>query len=428
MMALPIHRDGVDAKFGLDMAPDLARIAGAKQPGTYLVGLRTVDSSKRQWTRLQVTDLSLTAVEEPDRVRFAVTSLSSADPVGGAEIRLDGMRDGHFGMLAEGTTAADGSWTMAAPLAKGADGKPAEIQRIVVTKATDALVLEPGRGPQQYADGNWTKPASSWLDWTTQPLAPRLEKAKTLCHVFTERPIYRPEEPMLIAGMIRRGFQGGLSYATGKGEVLIKAPGDQEWHLPVTLDEVGGFHVKFAEKTEATGDYSIQYQPADGDPCGAITVKKEAYRLPTFEVVLTGPQNVPLDAPFQVDLLARFFAGGLLSDRPITWRVTQFPHLWTPPGRDGFLFSSDSRFSGGTPFRSTPVMNRDAKTDAGGSAQLTLDPTIEPTAQPREYVVEATVTGDDDLQVRSTQHIVALPPFVLGVKVPRYRGAGWGGA
>jgi uncharacterized protein YfaS (alpha-2-macroglobulin family) len=29
--------------------------------------------------------------------------------------------------------------------------------------------------------------------------------------VFTERPIYRPEEPMLIAGMIRRGFQGGLS-------------------------------------------------------------------------------------------------------------------------------------------------------------------------------------------------------------------------
>ena len=227
---------------------------------------------------------------------------------------------------------------------------------------------------------------------------------------------------MLIAGMIRRGFQGSLSYATGSGEVLIKAPGDQEWHLPVTLDELGGFHLKFAEKTEATGDYAIQYQPKDGEPCGAITVKKEAYRLPTFEVVLNGPANTPLDAPFQVDLLARFFAGGLLSDRPITWRVTQFPYLWTPPtgGLDGFLFSSDSRFSGDSPFRSTPVMNREAKTDAGGSAQLTLDPTIEPTAQPRQYVVEATVTGDDDLQVRGTQHVNALPPFVLGVKVPRY--------
>lgn len=420
MMALPIHRDGVDAKFGLDFAPSLARIAGPRAPGTYLVGLRTTDGAARQWTRLQVTDLSLTAVEEPDRVRFAVTSLATAEPVAGAQIRLDGMRDDGFVMLAQGTTGADGSWTMAVPLARGVDGKPAEILRIVVIKATDTLVLEPRRGPQQYASGNWTRPAAIWLDWTTRDLAARQEKARTLCHVFTERPIYRPEEPMLIAGMIRRGFQGALSYATGAGEVLIKAPGDQEWHLPVTLDEFGAFHVKFAEKTEATGDYSIQYQPQGGEPCGVITVKKEAYRLPTFEVVLNGPATAPLDAPFQVNLLARFFAGSLLSDRPITWRVTQFPYVWTPPGREGFLFSSDSRFSGDSTFRSTPVMNREAKTDAGGSAQLTLDPTIEPTAQPRQYVVEATVTGDDDLQVRSTQHVIALPPFVLGVKVPRY--------
>ena len=183
---------------------------------------------------------------------------------------------------------------------------------------------------------------------------------------------------------------------------------------------MGGFHIKFDAKTDATGDYSIQYQPKDGQPCGALTVKKEAYRLPTFEVVLHGPDRTPLDAPFSVDLLARFFAGGLLSDRPITWRVTQTPYVWTPPGRDGFLFSSDSRFSGDTTFRSTPVLNREAKTDAGGSAQITLDPTIEPTAQPRQYLVEATVTGDDDLQVRGVQRVTALPPFVLGVKVPRY--------
>ena len=89
-------------------------------------------------------------------------------------------------------------------------------------------------------------------------------------------------------------------------------------------------------------------------------------------------------------------------------------------GRDGFLFSSDSRFSGDATFRSTPVLNREAKTDAGGSSQLTLDPTIEPTAQPRQYLVEATVTGDDDQQVRGVQRVTALPPFVLGVKVPRY--------
>jgi uncharacterized protein YfaS (alpha-2-macroglobulin family) len=421
LMELPIHRGGVDAKFGLDLAPTLERIAGKQAPGTYLVGLRAVDGRARQWARLQVTDLSLSTVEEASHVRFVVTSLASAQPVTGAEIRLEGLRDGRFVSLAHGVTAADGSWTLTAPIAVGRDREEADIRRIVVVKATDTLVLEPRRGPQQYSAEAWTKPDEPWLGWTTATdQTDRQPVGQTLCHVFTERPIYRPEEPILIAGIIRRYLSGSLNYATGTGQVVITGPGEQEWRLPVTLDEIGGFHVKFDQKTEATGDYSIQYQPKDGEGCGAMTVKKEAYRLPTFEVVLNAPAHAPLDAPFQVDLLARFFAGGLLSDRPITWRVTQYPYVWTPPGREGFLFSSDSRFSGDSNFRSTPVLSREAKTDAGGSAQLTLDPTIEPTAQPRQYLVEATVTGDDDIQVRGVQRVNALPPFVLGVKVPRY--------
>ena len=421
LLALPIRRGGVDAKFGLDLAPTLTRIAGAQTPGTYLVGLRAVDGRIRHWSRLQVTDLSLTTVEEASRVRFAVTSLATAQPIAGAEIRLQGLRDGEFVTLARGISGADGSWTQVGTIALGKDRDESVIRRIVVSKATDTLVLEPGRGPQQYSAESWTKPAQPWLGWlTAEDQTDRRPVAQTLCHVFTERPIYRPEEPVLIAGMIRRYQSGGLNYASGTGQVVITGPGEQEWRLPVTLDEIGGFHVKFDAKTEATGDYSIQYEPKDGTLCGAVTVKKEAYRLPTFEVVLNGPQHTPLDTPFQVDLLARFFAGGMLSDRPILWRVTQFPYVWTPPGREGFLFSSDSRFSGDANFRSTPVLSREAKTDAGGSAQLTIDPTIEPTAQPRQYQVEATVTGDDDIQVRGVQKINALPPFVLGVKVPRY--------
>ena len=49
-----------------------------------------------------------------------------------------------------------------------------------------------------------------------------------------------------------------------------------------------------------------------------------------------------------------------------------------------------------------------------------LNPAIEPTAQPRTYVVEATITGADDQTVTAASAIVALPPFVLGLKVPRY--------
>ena len=158
------------------------------------------------------------------------------------------------------------------------------LRRIVVIKATDTLVLEPGRGPPQYAGGQWDRAGSPWLGWMTTSPAPREEGARTLCHVFTERPIYRPAEPMLIAGMIRRYRVGALSYATGGGEVLVTGPGNQQWHIPAPLDEIGGFHVRFDAKADATGDYSIQYVPRDGTGCGAISVKREAYRLPTFEV------------------------------------------------------------------------------------------------------------------------------------------------
>ncbi len=426
LIDLPIQRGGVDAKFGIDLSPLLSRIAGAGQPGTYLVGMRPVDGANRTWLRVQVTDLSATAVEEADVVHVDVTSLATARPVDGAEVRLEGLSDhGDFVTLARGVTAADGSWSFSPRTrAQDADTPKPSLKRVVVTKGADVLVLEPGRNaPPRYADGTWTaRPRGNWLAWAaTGAVADRREQAKLLCHVFTERPIYRPEEPVLIAGMVRKYFRGGLSYATGAGTVIITGPDDQEYRVPATLDDVGGFHVRFDQKTQATGDYTLKFQPAgDAEPCGEMSFKKEAYRLPTFEVLLNAPEHASLDAPFSVGAVARWFAGGLLSDSPITWRVTQMPYVWTPPGRDGFRFSSDSRFSNDTPFRSTPVLNRAGSTDAGGAAQLTLDPTIEPTAQPREYVVEATVTGNDDIQVRSVQHVVALPPFVLGIKQDRY--------
>ena len=93
LLDLPIQRGGVDAKFGLDLQPLLARIAGPKQPGTYLVGLRAVTAPTRTGCACRSPTSSLTTVEEADRVRFAVTSLATAQPVAGAEIRLEGLRD-----------------------------------------------------------------------------------------------------------------------------------------------------------------------------------------------------------------------------------------------------------------------------------------------------------------------------------------------
>src|SRR4029078_7481701 len=120
-------------------------------------------------------------------------------------------------------------------------------------------------------------------------------------------------------------------------------------------------------------------------------------------------------------LTAISYAVGKVTSRPVAWRVTQFPYTWTPKRRAGFLYSSDGRFSRTATFESSPRLEKQDITDAEGGAKLVLKPAIEPTAQPRSYVVEATVTGADDQTVTATKQIIALPPFVLALKSRRFR-------
>src|SRR5262249_27433414 len=151
-----------------------------------------------------------------------------------------------------------------------------------------------------------------------------------------------------IKGYVRTYLGGHLDFGKGGGTIVVTGPNNQEWRVPVRLDALGGFYHRFDTPTQATGDYLVKYEPDAARPkdgtaapqptdeegaaaeggaqasCGSAPFKKEAYRLPTFEVLLTGPQQVPLDGQFSIDLLSRYFAGGLVADRPVKWRASQF--------------------------------------------------------------------------------------------------------
>lgn len=420
---VPLAADkGSTASFGLNLRPLLARVFGEGKPGHYLVGLRNPEAKgERSWMRLQVTDLSLTAVEETDRVRFAVTSLATGKPVAGATIRLEGPSEGrNWVTIGDLTTGDDGlvSWTV-----PGASRQ--SIARILVAKDDDRLVLDPRRPPRIYAEGGWRdREYYDWLGWTTEGLQERQIPPVDLCHLFTERPIYRPDDAVHIKGYIRRWRDGRLAISDRSASLVVRGPDESEWRYPVTLNEFGSFYHKFDARTEATGEYratlEFAHESDEEGACHLARFKKEAYRLPRFEVQLHGPQTTNLDAPFKVPLTTEYYAGGVVIDRPVRWHITQVPFNWVPKARPGFVFSADSRFSGHVPFQASPVLDREGKTDAQGAAAITLDPTIEPTAQPRKYLVEATVVGDDDQTVTNSQEILALPPFVLGLKVGRF--------
>ena len=75
---LPLDPEAAATRVGLDVAPMLAQLSRSGAPGHYLVGLRRLDAgTERSWVRLQVTDLSLSTIENPSDAVFAVSSLST---------------------------------------------------------------------------------------------------------------------------------------------------------------------------------------------------------------------------------------------------------------------------------------------------------------------------------------------------------------
>ena len=415
LMKLPLTPLGTSAHFGLDLGAALGRIGGKDKPGTYLIGVRALDKAgERSWMRIQVTDLSLTVVEGDTGIRAYVTSLSEGKPVEKAHLRFDGTTPKGWKQIDAGDTSADGHLDWAG------GGKEFTLRRIVVTKGDDTLVLDPAQAPDRYSAAGWYPASGNWLSWTSDPSG-RHPQPRALCHLFTERPIYRPDDPVHIKAYVRLLQDGLLKPGAQdlKTEIVVTGPDNAEFRYPVKIEANGSLHYLFEEKTTATGTYQAHLE-LDGHQCATALFKKDAYRLPRFQVRIDTPHSIPSDKPATVGMTATYYAGGPAADRPVRWRVTQFPYAFSPKPRDGFTYATDARYQSHVQFDSTAAIEREDKTDAEGRASLVLDPTRERTAQPRRYVVEATVTGDDDKTVTNTEEVLALPAFVLALKAPRY--------
>jgi hypothetical protein len=68
LVDLPLGERSGATTFGIDLKPLLDPVVGANRPGTYLVGLRRLTGRpERAYVRVQVTNLSITSVEETGR-------------------------------------------------------------------------------------------------------------------------------------------------------------------------------------------------------------------------------------------------------------------------------------------------------------------------------------------------------------------------
>lgn len=425
VVELPLVDKGHTTHFGLDLKPLLDAAVGANRPGTYLVGLRRLTGKpERSYMRVQVTNLSLTSVEERERAVLYVRSLERGDAVKGAVVKLEGRL--------RTPTPLPKNWNPFTERALTTDGQGRvtlepltsweSLDRITVSSGEDVLVFDPRESPPRFANNHWSSGANflSWLLSTTMP-APVNDV--TLGFVFTERPIYKPGEKIYLKAFVREKRSGQLKIPANLkryGFVVTGGEG-QSYSPPVTASALGGLTAELQDPELPTGELTASLY--EDDPANVIakrTFRIEAYRVPTFEVRISARDRVPLDAPFKVKALARYYAGGNLGNQPIAWSVSQRPYLWMPKGMAGFLFASSTQFARPQAARAPGVTTQQGELDESGAAELTQNPQLDLDGSARIYRFEATVTGPDEQPVTATEEVKALPPFVLGMKLPRY--------
>jgi len=424
MLDLPLAGRPLGARFGLDLAPLLADLTGSASPaGAFLVGVRPTMRAERQWMRLQVTDLALTTVEHRGEVGFFVTSLRTGAPVAGAAVAVEGLACDQWRTFFSGTTDNEGRLLLPVRPVAVAGCEP-RVRRLSVRKDDDVLVWGADEVRDLYFAGRLREGREPWLQWLTSARPQPPTPARELAHIFSERPVYRPEEGVHLKGYVRAWREGRLELVSGAGAVVVHAPTGQTFRYPVTLTSAGSFYHLFKEGDLPTGEYTAAWENARGEELATVRFRLEAYRVPDFEVNLAVPEVVPSDREFAAQVTATYYAGGRVVARPVRVRVTQFPYLWQPPAWQGFLFSSDARFGGTQPFRARPALEQELTTDEEGGARVVINPALEPSAQPRTYVVEVTVVGVDEQTVTATRQVHAVPPFVVGVKAARFVAGG----
>ena len=212
LISLPMKDRMGNLRFGLDLKTLLMKISGENQPGTYLLGYRMIGSStQRNYARIQVTDLSLSTVEEESAVNFVVTSLSTGAPVAGAKVLVEGRyypdSEKVWKQIISGVTDSTGQYRY-----EHEKKIEAYMRRIVVSHEGDVLTLNPAKPPPHFLDNHWYSSRRGWLAWLERFPHQVKDKPVRKAHIFTERPVYRPEEPVHIKGYLRLRQMGSLIY------------------------------------------------------------------------------------------------------------------------------------------------------------------------------------------------------------------------
>ncbi len=252
--------------------------------------------------------------------------------------------------------------------------------------------------------------------------------------VFDDRKMYRPKEEVAIKGYIRKitgGKLGDVSAlgdaASGLNYIVRDSRGNEIVKGNTNLNAFGSFNFKVKLPDNANLGYT-RVELTTNSKVGGYrhyhNFQIQEFRRPEFEV----NSKVASEAPHfvgnsaNVEVEAKYYAGGGLANAKVNWTVRATPTNYTPPNQGDYIFGSwvpwwysRSSYSGGG-----RTQYFQGTTDASGKHNLKID--FESVKPPRPYRINASSSVQDvnrQTWSSSTSLLVHPADIYVGIKSPR---------
>ena len=296
------------------------------QPGAYVVTARVSGTQEEFWRELAtqwfiVTDLGLTSVTGEDGMHAFVRSLTSAQPVMGAKVRLVAVNNE---ILGETVTDAEGRAVFAPGLARGEGGR-----------APQLIVVETGNA-EDYAFLDVSK---AGFDLTDRGVEGRPSPGPLDMFATTERGVYRPGETVFITALLRDVHARAVAGLPLTLEVQ-RPDGVIGETVVVSDGGAGGYFQPIELAPEAMrGSWSARiYADPKATPLTTVSFLVEDFepeRL-AFEISASDQPVVP-DEVTEVAVAAKYLYGATAPDLAVEADVVLRP-VASLPGFPGYAF------------------------------------------------------------------------------------------
>ncbi|MCU0491067.1 MAG: Ig-like domain-containing protein, partial [Chloroflexaceae bacterium] len=388
------------------------------EPGMYFLDVRGGGKFDKQL--LAVSSTALTVKRSADQLFIWAVDVGSGQPV--ANLPLASVLRPYN--PAQGSTEPDnlGSTDGDGILQASFTGKDAYAPLYVWSAA---------EGKFAFSSSDWGSDISPWAFNLPGDAVGRVVAG----NLSTDRPIYRPGQLVRIKGVLRTDNDGRYSMPPANQRVLVEVNGPEGTKIfsnLLPLTEFGSFDTSLPMQEGAKlGFYSItarmENDPPERTINGSFTLAE--YRKPVFEVEVapTKPDLLAGDK-IEATLTARYFAGGVLANAPVRWRLLAEPLYFSDENFGGYQFNDvddamlfyrwfDSSRPGGREL----VSEGEGSTDANGKLSLSLPAELAKNGGSRRFVVDVEVT-DVDGQVIASQADVSLHAgaFYVGLRPEGY--------